>query len=205
MAEYVLSEQLKQQIEEVIRWQRQQATRPNRTTSQPQLLGGVEFKYFELKDALAPGETVTAHPRTWSTTSEEWETDTTAAEEFEVTDVLGIYRGRAKDEYSSPHDEGSLGKAVLNNDSSQWEIIELTPNALWITGSLTADFDSDENYTVDGATVMFPDGAIIVDTDPAANITGVNGHEWAASNNALAELRWNENLAQWDVTEVDCG
>lgn len=38
MAEYVMSEQLKQQTEEVIRWQRQQATRPRRVTSQPQLL-----------------------------------------------------------------------------------------------------------------------------------------------------------------------
>ena len=134
-----------------------------------------------------------------------WATTTDADKEFEVTDVLGIYRGRKKDKFSSSgNDEGSIIKAQLNSKSGQWEIVEITPHALWLTGSLTADFATNENFTVDGAAVMFPTGAIIVDTDPAANITAYNNHDWAGSNNDLAELRWNEVSAHWDCTELDC-
>jgi len=208
MADYVLSEQLKQQIEEVIRWRRQQAERPPRQFQQPQLLGGTEFKYFELKKGNdltgTVGQTVTAHPQDWNSTSEEWETNTDEDSEFDITDVLGIYRGRGKDKFDSPHDDGSKGKAERNTESSQWEIVEITPHALWITGSLTDDFDTDEDFTVDGVSVMFPTGAIIVDTDPAADITAHNGHDWDGSENALAELRWNEASTQWDCVELDC-
>jgi len=162
----------------------------------------VEFRYGELKDDLAPSGTATIYRREWSGSA--WVTDTDADKEFEAVDVLGIYRGRKKDKFTSPHNEGSIVRSVLNTDSNQWEIVEITPHALWITGSLTDDFDTDEDFTVDGVAVMFPTGAIIVDTDPAANITAHNGHDWDGSNNALAELRWNEASTQWDCVELDC-
>ena len=161
-----------------------------------------EFRYGELKDDLAPSGTATIYRREWSGSA--WVTDTDADKEFEAVDVLGIYRGRKKDKFTSPHNEGSIVRSVLNTDSNQWEIVEITPHALWITGSLTDDFDTDEDFTVDGVAVMFPTGAIIVDTDPAANITAHNGHDWDGSNNALAELRWNEASTQWDCVELDC-
>ena len=167
------------------------------------IVTGSSTRHFELKDDLSPGTTVTAYLREWSGSA--WVTSTDAGDEFEVTDAFSQYRGRKKDKFSSPHNVGSIGKARLNSESSQWEIVEITPHALWITGDVYAAFTTtDATFEVDGVKVMLPTGSIIVNTDPAANITVNNDHDWDGTANDLAEIRWNEVDADWDCVELDC-
>jgi len=152
---------------------------------------------FELKDAHTPGATSTAYLRTWDGDSYETDTDT----EFEAVDERGVFRGRAKDAYSSPHDEGSLGEAVLRN--GQWEITWMTPHALKIQGAAVGDFTA-SSTTIDGVTVMQPSGAIIVDQDPAAAMTVYDIFNWDGSEDDLIIAVWNENTDHWEIQEIVC-
>ena len=156
---------------------------------------------FELKDALSPGSNATAYVRRWNGSA--WEVDTDI--EIEVYDVDGMFRGRAKDAYSSPHNDGSRGIARYISASSHWEIMVMQPHALWLVGDVYADFaDTDSTFEIDGVEVAFPVGGLITDTDPAANITVYNIHGWDGDANAKAEVRWNENQDRWECTELDC-
>ena len=63
---------------------------------------------------------------------------------------------------------------------------------------------TDATFEIDGTKKMFPTGSFIVNTDPAANITVHNIHDWDADENALAEVRWNEDSTRWECVDVDC-
>lgn len=168
----------------------------------PLVRSRVGTRQFELKDALTPGGSATAYRRNWNDTSEEWEADTD--DEFEVYDELGIYRGRAKDAYSSPHDEGSIGWAQKQK-SGRWEITHLTPAALMIRGQNTAAVaTTDSTFTIDGVAVAHPIGGIITDQNPAGNITIYNVHDMEGDNNGEVTAIWNEATDHWEGVQMDC-
>jgi hypothetical protein len=157
------------------------------------------IKLFELKTALTPGSTADAYPL-----DDEGDPITDDADVvFEVVDTRGIYRGRAKDAYSSPHDQGSRGEARLRN--GVWEITYLQPHALLIRGQLTADLEAtDATCTIDGVEVMQPSGAIIVTTDPAANVTSTNRHKHEGSENGEVTAAWDEANDVFYNVQTDC-
>lgn len=160
------------------------------------------LQYFELKDAIEPGDTsATAYLRFWNGSAYE----TTTEIEFEVYDVLGIHRGRAKDAFSSPHDDGSFGSARFKSASGQWEIDDMTPHALMIHGQLTADLaTTDSTTTIDGTEIMQPVGGIITNTDPAASITVNNLFSFEGDNDGQLIAVWNEEDEDWDIIQVEC-
>ena len=165
--------------------------------------GNTKERHFELKDALTPGGTATAHPLEWDNDAGDWTVNTEAADEFEVEDLRGIYRGRAKDAYSSPHNQGSRGEARLRN--GVWEITYLQPHALLIRGQLTADLETtDATCAIDGVEVMQPSGAIIVTTDPAANVTSTNRHKHEGSENGEVTAAWDEANDVFYNVQTDC-
>ncbi len=163
---------------------------------------GVERRHFELKDPHTPGSTTAAHPRDW--TGSAWVTDTAANREFDVTDQLSEYRGRGKDDFSSPHNQGSLGVAERNTASGEWEIVRMQAHALWLVGNVYADFAAGVDFEIDGTEIAFPIGSIITNTDPAANIPVTNIHNWDGSEDGVAEVRWNEEQARYETPELDC-
>lgn len=153
---------------------------------------------FELKESLTPGETVEAYPLD---DQDAPITDSSAV--FEVTDARGVYRGRAKDQYASPHNQGSRGEAVWRR--GRWEIDWLTPHALAIRGELTADLETTaETFTIDAVDVLQPEGAIIVDQDPAQPITVNNKFTHEGNEDGLARADWNQTTAEWDSLQTQC-
>ncbi len=166
-------------------------------------------RHFELKDALTPGGFATAHPLSWDSDASDWAVDTTAAKEFTVHDIWGAFRGRAKDAYTSPHDQGSRGVAIWNGERGIYQIAELTPHALMIRGKLTATLvTTDTTFTIDedigGVGIMQPTGGLITDQDPAGNITVYNIFSWAGDNNGACIAAWNENTDHWEALQVEC-
>lgn len=161
-------------------------------------------RHFELKDAHTPGDTSTAYNQSWSGTA--WETDDTDSDtEFEVVDVKEIYRGRAKDAYSSPHDNGSLGTAEYNRTTGQWEMTWLQPIALRIKGLTTAAVDElDSTFDIDAVGIMSPPGAIIVDQDPGDDITVENTFSCEADDNGIVHAAWDEDTAEWSGDAIAC-
>ena len=160
------------------------------------------FRHFELKTALTPGGSATAHPQDWNGTA--YVTDTAAAREFTVEDVRVIFRGRGKDLLADPL-AGSMGKAVLRN--GQWEIDELTPHALKLSVAVDDATDvasGDASFNVDTAVVMQPTGAIIVDHDPAADFTVYNVYADDLNDDAYITVEWNEATDHWEVANITC-
>lgn len=161
---------------------------------------------FELKDALTPGGNATAYLRTWSGSA--WVTDT--AVEFEVYDVLGKFRGRARTAYADPHDDGSFGEARYNTESGHWEIESLTPHALMISGLTVAEVlatDAHFHITVASTAVMQPTGGIICDQDPAVSggmqIDNAN-LDWALDSGAYVIAVWDEANDKWQALQGHC-
>lgn len=156
-------------------------------------------RHFELKDNHTPGSTSTAHPQDWSGAA--WVTDTAADREFEVTDPFSEYRGRGKDTYGSPHDDGSLGVAERNPLSGAWEIVRMQPNATEIEGDIYAD----DTLELDNWHVSKPNGGIVVDQDPAGNITFYNPHNHPDIDaDMLAWIVWDTGTATWKERQKDC-
>lgn len=158
------------------------------------LLRGTKVRWFELKDALTPGSHATAHRRKWDADAEEYETDTNSDAEFEVYDELGLWRGRAKDAYASPHDAGSIGWAEKRD--ARWQIIQMQPAALAILGTATTDW-STATFAIDGVSVLNPVGGLITDADPAGNITLQNLFGWTGSEDDSVVGIWNEASGHW--------
>ncbi len=158
-------------------------------------------RHFEMKEAMSPGDGGVAHLRTWDGSA--WETSIAEEGEFDVTDPLEIYRGRGKDDFSSPHDEGSLGVAEFNSASGEWEIVQLQPPALMIRGLATALGTGTSTLGIDGVGVLQPVGGIIADQDPADDIEVNNSladRRWG--NNAKVEAEWSEDDEQWEATYI---
>lgn len=160
--------------------------------------GEEEFRRFELKDALTPGSNATAHPL-----DKDGVVDTTAANEFEVYDFHGLYRGRARNAYSSPHNRGSRGEAKRHSDSGHWEIVQMEPHALMIKGAATADWTA-STFTIDGVTVLQPIGGIITNFDPAGNVTVTDTFDWDGSNNDTVIAVWNETSGIFEAIQIIC-
>ena len=156
---------------------------------------------FELIDALTPGGNATANVRFYESAAYTLTPTWAGTEiEIEVYDIDGEFRGRAKDAYGSPHNAGSRGLAKYMPQSSQWEIVKLTKNALKIQGAATADPPT----AIDGVTVMSPSGAIIVDQDHAGNINVTDFFGWGCSDGDLVIAVWNENTVHWEIQEIVC-
>ena len=163
---------------------------------------------FELKDNLPAsgsviaGQQATAHP-----VNAAGVVDTAVDQEFEVYDELGVYRGRKKDKYSSPHNQGSRGIARWSKDAQKWFIVSMQPHALQIMGVINEAGDvaaADSTFDVDAVYVMQPPGAIITDTDPASSTFGITNREFDGDNNDEAIATWDEKDTDWKALDVMC-
>lgn len=132
---------------------------------------------------------------------------TDTSNSFVIYDELGIYRGREKDKYSSPHNDGSKGKVRFDPLRGRLIIEQMTPHALQIMGTInesTGLSSTDSSFDVDNVYVMQPPGAIITDTDPASGSFGVTNREFDGDNNDEAILTWDENDVDWKALDVMC-
>jgi len=161
---------------------------------------------FELKDDLAPGSYAAAYLYPWDDTFGAYLTDT--ATEFNVYDVLGIWRGRGRGKYSSPHNEGSKGYAKFMPDAAtygRWEIVQMQQHALMIQGDVYDDFDTgDETFEISSVHIMQPIGSLITDFDPAGNATVYNIFHWEGSTGGCCIAAWNEHNVRWEALQVEC-
>lgn len=157
---------------------------------------GLSLRHFEMQEAITPGQTKTA----FLIDDGVLDTDTT----FEVEDLLGIFRGRAKDAFSSPHNQGSRGIAVAWPGATNWSILEFQPHALMIHGQLTADIVAGGNFTIESAVVFSPVGSIITNTDPAANISIINLFGFDGDDEGECVAVWDENGVRWVALQVEC-
>lgn len=170
--------------------------------------------HFELKLSLpktavsvSPDQTTTAYIQNWSGSA--WVTDTDV--EFEIFDKLGVYRGRAKaNGFTAPHDVGSYGTARFVAEADRWEIVSMQPHALMIRGQATALWTG-ATFTIDGITggspttaVMQPSGAIIVNTDPASNITVSDWLNFDGADNDDVLAVWDEDTRTWKLLQKAC-
>lgn len=170
---------------------------------------GIGRQRFELKDNLpssgsvSAGQQATAHP-----VDAAGVVDTDVDREFEVYDELGVYRGRAKDKYSSPHDQGSRGVAKWSPDAQKWLIVSMQPHALKIMGVINEPVDdvekADTEFNVDAVYVMQPSGGLITDTDPASTAFVIKNRSFDGDNNTECIADWDENDTDWKATDVIC-
>ncbi len=162
--------------------------------------------YVELYEALAPGGTAQAYPRSWNGTA--YVTDLTA-DTFAVVDVLKQWRGGGRDGTASAEDDsggtrgkhGSFGRVVYRN--GQWELDWLQPHAKQITATVndTGHFDSsDTTITVDAVAVVAPvDAALLLtDVNQVYNIAKRIGVD-----NAVVTAEWNDGQERFDLDELE--
>ena len=153
----------------------------------------------ELKDNHDPGDTSTCYLHYH--TGAAYATDTTI--EFEALDVFSRFYGRKQGKFSSPHDDGSYVLAQYMPDSNTFGMEWMTPHALKIQGQLTANLaGATATFTIDNVEVMQPTGAILVNTDPAGNVTVNNMFADTGLNNAIAVANWNADDTDWDAERV---
>ena len=158
-------------------------------------------RYFELKDALGPGETVAAYPREWDDDEGDYVTDTTA-DTFNVVDVLERFRGRGKNE--SEGIDGSKGIAVLRN--GQWEIDHLQPHALLIVcrseDNVQGEDISGFIVTVGSVKVVSPVKTALLMIEPLTTVT--NPHFWDIPEDGRIVAMWNDETENYEILQVDC-
>ncbi len=162
------------------------------------------LRRFELAEDQEPGQTVYAHPRRW--TGSEWVTDVRPQNKFLVTDPLGVYRGRGR----NGEVPGSRGLARAPADASNWEIVDLQPNALLIRGqAYTYVAKAEAELVIDHAEVLSPSGGLIVDQAPpqAAEDTMTifkipSGYKPEADDVTVSVSEDEEVFAEWDESEV---
>jgi len=157
----------------------------------------IDMMRFELKEALTPGGTVDAYYLDAAGSIQ-------SGVVFEVTDVLGVHRGRANGAFSSPHHRGSQGYAWYMHDLERFEIMKLQPHALQIMGDLTADVSGGISFTMENVYVMQPPGAIITDTNPASSTFSVTNREFDGDEGDEAIATWDENDGDWKALDVMC-
>ncbi len=182
-------------------------------TSGPGQQGGVIpflFRRFELAEDIDPSSTtVDAHPLNWDTETEAYVADTDDDLKFLVSDPTGSLRGRKKDKYSSPHDQGNRGLAMKPHDvdlatgEDRWEIIRMQPNALLIRGQATANWTA-STMTIDGVVVMEPDGGLITDQDPGGSMTISDFFNWDGSDNNDVFAYWDQAAVAWKMAMKPC-
>jgi hypothetical protein len=123
---------------------------------------------------------------------------------FAVNDPLSMYRGRAKDAYGSPHNQGSRGESEYMPDTGTWDIRQFQMHALMIRGDLTGDLSaSDDDFEISSVVVMSPVGAIITDTDPAGNVT-IQNRRFDGDSSEEVVAAWDEPSEKWIALDVMC-
>lgn len=199
---YVLSADYKRALDKLVIWYRSHRGDPADLTGDfyKNSLIPFQFRRFELKDALTPGGTATAYWRKY--TGSAWETDTDV--EFEVIDRFSLFRGRAKDAYSSPHNDGSRGLAWKPHDLADWEIVCMQPHALMVRGTANADVSGGAITLSTGYGVMQPTGGLIVTTDPAATLAVSNPFAFNIDSGGAVTAAWSENAAAWEAIQAAC-
>lgn len=158
----------------------------------------IDMMRFELKYDLTPGGTVDAYYLDAVGSIQ-------AGVVFEVTDVLGVHRGRAAGKYSAPHHRGSQGYAWYMHDLRRFEIIKMQPHALQIKGALTADLvKATGSFNIETVTVMQPPGGIITDTDPASATFNITNRKFDGDDEAICIATWDEAATDWLALDIPC-
>jgi hypothetical protein len=161
--------------------------------------------FFELKTSKAPGESAEAYPL-------EFDAGWSPNEEVYVTvyDSFDAFRGRAKDAFASPNDQGSRGIARWNTQSQRLEIVRLWGQAQDIRGTVVdAVGESDTSFRLENLAVMGPAGHHITDQDPAGDSGGdgivVNrDFTGAIDSGADAYAHWDESEDTWKAYPWGC-
>ncbi len=169
---------------------------------------GAIYKYFELYDSLAPGNSAEAYPMDWDADTGLYVTDTDE-DTFTVYDVGGRHRGRGRDEGASAENDsggtrgkhGSKGLTVYRN--GRWEIEWLQEHAQWIICLVASDFvTGDANISVDTVVVTGPTDVALLMSD----VTEVdNLHSWAGAAGQTLQARWDDSYELWRAAQKDCG
>jgi hypothetical protein len=171
--------------------------------SNPSSGSGVYRVLFELKYDHTPGGTTGVYPRDYD--GADWVTDVDDDRVFSVRDERAVYRGRARDKFSSPHDRGSYGEALRFPGCSDWIMVWLEPHALMVKGQLTDDLAStDSTFEIDGFEIMQPTGGLIVDQDPGDDLTIQNTFSCEGDDNGIVIAEWNEAQAHWEAQGIAC-
>jgi hypothetical protein len=161
---------------------------------------GVYRVLFELKYDHTPGGTTEVYPRDYD--GADWVTDVDDDRVFSVRDERAVYRGRARDKFSSPHDRGSYGEALRFPGCSDWIMVWLEPHALMVKGQVNEEYDvdgDDDTFSIDYVEIMQPTGSIIVDQDPADDLTVHNIYDESFADDDWVVAVWNEAQDRWET------
>ncbi len=117
---------------------------------------------------------------------------------FAVNDVFGCHRGRKRGKFNAPHDQGSRGVVELWDDTGEWEIQWMQPQAALIRGFLVKAITRLETPIWIERVEMISVGGIITDQDPAQDMKGRNREFWADYGKE-AVFAWDES-AEKEIT-----
>jgi len=145
---------------------------------------------------LAPGGTAYANPLNADGTPY---TDVT----FDIEDVYGMFRGRKRDKFASPHNKGSRGYALMNASLDSGEILYMQPVALTLRGVTYAAVTGGA-ITLTSHHVMEPVGGIIWDQDPAGDITCDNTFSSEIDEGGIVVANWDEATVDWQGYPTEC-
>lgn len=150
---------------------------------------------FELKYAMTPGDTVDAY---YLDATGEIQEDVV----FAVTDILETRRGRA---FVDSETRGSQGYAVFTEDGLRFEILDMQPHALRISGTSDVTVASDEHITLVNPVIMSPTGALAMEDLTAEFLVKNDGiFEWEIDSGGLVHAAWNEAAEQWEAVQAKC-
>lgn len=157
--------------------------------------------WFELKTNLPSSGTVIAgQSATAFFVKPNGVVDTTT--EFTVFDELGVYRGRAKDKFTTPNNQGSRGRAKLDVDKGRLYIVEMTPHVLRISGVTgSAVLPTTTQFTLSGTPeLMNPSGSLFMVDLTTANLIK-NPLKLSFASGETIHAEWNEGATtpQWEV------
>lgn len=153
--------------------------------------------------SVAANQSTIVHPRSWSGSA--WVSDTDSSAEITAYDTLGKYRGRGREDWSSPHDQGSIARIVLNKANNRYEFRDMTPHALWIQGTADANWDTPSTLDIAvTAAIMQPSGAIITHDDPNDPIPVNDVRDWEGSSGDVIEAFWDESVPEFKARMVPC-
>jgi hypothetical protein len=130
--------------------------------------------------------------------------------EVTIVDRMSWHRGRARNKFDSPHEDGSRYYVKYFADEDIWEIIGPRSHATHIRGTVTShsgggDFTgSDETFEIQDAEVLVPTGGIITDQDPGQDITIYNVFRCDGSTGGEVQAIWDEAYDRWDAQGIEC-
>ena len=157
---------------------------------------------FELSEALTPGSQALAFFLDSSGEIDEGIT-------FDVLDVLGTRRGRAYvpavEEPATPAIRGSQGYAVFTEDGQRFEILDMQPHALRITGTADGTVTSTDDITLSSPVIMSPTGALAMeDLTTVDLVKNAAIFSFEVDNGGRVDAAWNEATTQWDAVQGKC-